>query len=61
MSSKSSNFQAAVGSAPAVSSHKGISYGDMESKSLPDIIPDKKARFLLGPVPAIQNQRVRGR
>lgn len=32
MSSKSSNFQAAVGSAPAVSSHKGISYGDQNPK-----------------------------
>lgn len=61
MSSKSSHFLAAVRSAPAASSHKGVSHGDLEPKRLPDLVPDKKAGFLPGPAPAIQNQRGRGR
>lgn len=58
---EASPFQAAVGSAPAVSSHKGVSHGDLEPKRLPDLVPDRKAGFLLGPAPAIQDQRVKGR
>lgn len=56
MSSKSSHFQAAAASVPVVSSHKGVSHGYLEPKGLPDLVPDRKAGFLLGAAPAIQNQ-----
>lgn len=41
--------------------HKSVSYGNPESRRLPALVPDKKAGFLLGPAPGIQNQSVRGR
>lgn len=60
MCSKSSkkHFQAAVGSGLAefLSVRPLVSHGNLESKRFPDLVPDKRAGFLLGPAPATQNQ-----